>query len=196
VKPPRLTLAKPRPLTDEERALFRQAVADARPLRTVERVQATVIRPSPHPKPRFEDGAPLLATLPLGSPDWIDIPSHDGMLTYRADSVSQRLLRELRRGVWPIAADLDLHGVTRDEAMLLLSAFLSEAFSRELRCIRIVHGKGHRSPGGQSALKVLVRRWLSQCGDVLAFCETPPAEGGSGAVKVLLRRPQRDRLHP
>jgi DNA-nicking Smr family endonuclease len=58
--------------------------------------------------------------------------------------------------------------------------------SRDLRCLRIVHGKGLRSPGREPVLKKLVLGWLAQHREVLAFCQARAAEGGAGAVIVLL----------
>jgi len=50
-----------------------------------------------------------------------------------------------------------------------------------------VHGKGLRSPGREPVLKQLVLGWLAQRQDVLAFCQARAAEGGAGAVIVLLK---------
>jgi len=51
----------------------------------------------------------------------------------------------------------------------------------------VVHGKGLRSPGREPVLKGKVQRWLAQRDEVLAFCEAPKNQGGSGAVLVLLK---------
>jgi DNA-nicking Smr family endonuclease len=55
-----------------------------------------------------------------------------------------------------------------------------------LGCVRIVHGKGLHSESGVPVLKNLVDRVLRQRADVLAFHSAPPAQGGHGAVLVLL----------
>jgi len=52
-----------------------------------------------------------------------------------------------------------------------------------------VHGKGRRSRQPGPVLKGLVDHWLRQRDDVLAFCSARPADGGTGAVYVLLRAP-------
>jgi len=64
---------------------------------------------------------------------------------------------------------------------------LRDATQRGLRCVRVVHGKGHGSPGREPVLKTKVRSWLVQKQEVLAFVQARPAEGGSGALVVLLR---------
>jgi DNA-nicking Smr family endonuclease len=53
-----------------------------------------------------------------------------------------------------------------------------------------VHGKGLHSDSGVPVLKNLVDRMLRQRADVLAFASAPAAQGGHGAVLVLLRRPR------
>jgi len=80
-----------------------------------------------------------------------------------------------------------LHGLDRQGARSLLSEFLRECLKRGLRCIRIVHGKGLRSPGKEPILKGKVQQWLLKRDDVLAFCQAPGNQGGSGALLVLLK---------
>jgi DNA-nicking Smr family endonuclease len=82
---------------------------------------------------------------------------------------------------------LDLHGLTRAEAHEALAAFLRTAVRYARRCVRIVHGKGLGSKNREPVLKVKVKVWLARRQEVLAFCQAPPAHGGSGAVLVLLR---------
>ena len=83
--------------------------------------------------------------------------------------------------------DVDLHGLNRQEARLLLAEFLRTCLRRGLRCVRVVHGKGLRSPGKEPVLKGKVRVWLLKRDEVLAFCEAPENQGGSGALLVLLK---------
>ena len=97
------------------------------------------------------------------------------------------VLRDLRRGRWVIQDEIDLHGLNRDEARALLAAFLAGALKHGVRCVRIVHGKGLGSPGKQAVLRRLVRGWLMQRDEILAYCQAKPQDGGEGAVVVLLR---------
>jgi DNA-nicking Smr family endonuclease len=87
------------------------------------------------------------------------------------------LTRKLRRGAWPVGDELDLHGLNRQQAASLAATFLDEA---RCRCVLIVHGKGE-------VLRAMLRQSLPQRADVLAFTEAPPAQGGSGAMLVLLK---------
>lgn len=97
------------------------------------------------------------------------------------------LIKGLKRGKWLIGATLDLHGNTLEEARDRLDRFLSSCLTHHIKCVRIVHGKGYGSKGGEPILKQTVRRWLSQMADVLAYAECAEHDGGSGAVQVLLR---------
>jgi DNA-nicking Smr family endonuclease len=106
---------------------------------------------------------------------------------FRRDGISPMTLRKLRRGQFPVQDTLDLHGLNSNAARKLLQEFLSEAIAHSLRCIHIIHGKGYHTQGGEGLLKHRTRHWLTQHPEVLAFCETPPRAGGSGAVWVLLK---------
>jgi DNA-nicking Smr family endonuclease len=94
--------------------------------------------------------------------------------------------RKLRRGDWSIQRQLDLHGLRRDEARERLSFFIREAYKHGIRCVRVVHGKGLGSPGKAPVLKSRVHSWLVQKNEVLAFVQAKPADGGGGALVVLL----------
>ncbi len=67
-----------------------------------------------------------------------------------------------------------------------MSFFIREAFKQGIRCVRIVHGKGLGSPGKAPVLKSRVHSWLVQKQEVLAFVQAKPADGGAGALVVLL----------
>ena len=104
-----------------------------------------------------------------------------------ATGMSTQVLRKLRAGFWAVQDELDLHGLRSDEARELLAEFLAGAQRRGQRCVRVIHGKGSRSHNREPVLKRKVAAWLRQRSEVLAYCEARPAEGGSGAVIVLLQ---------
>ena len=83
--------------------------------------------------------------------------------------------------------ELDLHGASALQAETMLARFLAEAVAAGYGCVRIIHGKGSAEPG-VPVLKNLVDRLLRQRGEVLAFHSAPPAQGGTGALLVLLAR--------
>jgi DNA-nicking Smr family endonuclease len=51
----------------------------------------------------------------------------------------------------------------------------------------VVHGKGHGSPGREPVLKSKVKTWLVQKSEVIAFAHARAADGGNGALLVLLK---------
>jgi DNA-nicking Smr family endonuclease len=92
-----------------------------------------------------------------------------------------------------VQGEIDLHGLNRDQARAELSAFLAESLHQGKRCVRVVHGKGLSSPQKISILRQLVRSWLMQRIEILAFCQAQPRDGGEGALMVLLRAQKKQR---
>ena len=111
----------------------------------------------------------------------------DDELSFRRPGVGPDVLRKLRRGDWVIQDEVDLHGCRTDEARELLAGFLRDAVKRGVRCVRVIHGKGLGSKDKQPVLRGKTRVWLAQRDEVIAFCQARPAEGGGGALVVLLK---------
>jgi DNA-nicking Smr family endonuclease len=109
------------------------------------------------------------------------------ILSHCKDGIQKTVFRKLRGGRYPIAAELDLHGLTSKEARNLLYEFLTVIDIPNNYCARIIHGKGHRSENQKAILKTKTYHWLKHHERVLAFYSTLPADGGTGAVYVLLR---------
>lgn len=110
----------------------------------------------------------------------------DDLMSFRRPGIGTDVTRKLRRGDWTIQRQIDLHGLRRDEAREHLSFFIREAHKQGIRCVRVVHGKGLGSPGKAPVLKSRVHGWLVQKQEVLAFVQAKPADGGAGALLVLL----------
>ncbi len=110
----------------------------------------------------------------------------DDGLSFRRPGVGPDVVTRLRRGHWALQGEIDLHGLRREEAREQLAAFVREASRRGARCVRVVHGKGHGSPGRRPVLKAKVQRWLAQCAEVIAFTQASGPQGGAGALIVLL----------
>ncbi len=123
--------------------------------------------------------------------DEVDVESlllTDDGLSFRRAGVPADVVARLRRGQWAIQGQIDLHGHTREEAREALAAFVRQSHQQGRRCLRVVHGKGHGSPGKRPVLKAKVQRWLAQCAEVVAFTQASGHEGGAGALIVLLDR--------
>jgi DNA-nicking Smr family endonuclease len=173
-------------ITDHDSQLFREAVADARPLPT-DRVGLAPPAPPPRPLKRMEDERQVIADMLSDPPDDADVETGEELLFARP-GLQHSVMRKLRRGHYTVEAQLDLHGFTAAEARAALTRFMHEARASGARCIRVIHGKGNGSHQRQPVLKVKVNHWLRQWDGVLAFASAPPNDGGTGAVYVLLKR--------
>lgn len=171
---------------DDDIALFRQAMKGVQPL-DYDGVEPIQKRPRPMPKKRMEDEQQVL--LEMMSDDYpVDEVENGDELLFAHDGIQQQMMRKLRRGHISIEAQLDLHGYKVEEARQALSEFLHQVQHRGLRCVRIIHGKGHGSWQRKPVLKNKVNIWLRQRDEVLAFTSAPKVDGGTGAVYVLIRR--------
>lgn len=102
--------------------------------------------------------------------------------------LDRRTLRRLERGLHPISARLDLHGLDQQAAHDALVAFLAQAQGRGHRCVLVITGRGERTGG---ILRRSVPRWLEEprlAARVLGWAEAGRAHGGAGALYILLRR--------
>ena len=162
-------------------------MTDVVPLAHAARVEHQRPRPAPIPLQRMRDEQSALRES-LQSTAHPDAGLATGEeLVYVRSGIPRNVLRNLRRGHWVIREHLDLHGLTAPEARVVTATFLAVCVQRGVRCVRIVHGKGLRSPNREPVLKRKLGHWLMQRDEVLAFCEARPQDGGSGAVVVLLR---------
>ena len=160
---------------------FSKAVAGAKPLKARKRVIHQRPAPEPVAHQRRRDEAAALAES-MASPLSIEEALETGEeLSYLRDGMGRETLRKLRRGHWSVQDGIDLHGMTREQSSAVLVEFLEHCVGRGLRCVRIVHGKG------LGILKAKLKKWLPLREEVLAFCQAPANDGGSGAVLVLLR---------
>ena len=170
----------------QARNVFAEAVGPVQTLRDKGRAEVPRQRPEPHPHQRERDER---AAMREALSDEVDVESlllTDDGLSFRRPGIGADVPVRLRRGQWALQGELDLHGLTREEARERLSAFLREAHRRCQRCVRVVHGKGNGSPGRQPVLKDKVQRWLAQRVEVIAFAQASGAQGGAGALLVLL----------
>ena len=171
----------------DDLAAFREAVADAQPLPASGRVHLGGPLPPPRPLQHIADERAALHESLHGTIGLQDRLEGGDEPHYLRKGLAASVLRDLRRGRWVIQEEIDLHGLNRDEARLALSGFLSSALHHGLRCIRVIHGKGLRSPQKTSVIRQLVRGWLAQRDEILAYCQAKPQDGGEGALVVLLR---------
>jgi len=170
-----------------EAELFRHSVGNVAPLAPSGKLENFAPRPLPIPHQHIADEQ---AALEQSLSDEFTVDSlldTDETLSFARPGIGPDVVRRLRRGHWVIQAQLDLHGLRRDEAREALSDFLRQAMRQGLRCVRVIHGKGLGSLNKEPVLKNKVRNWLVQKEEVIAFCQARAADGGSGALVVLLK---------
>lgn len=182
---------RPRRLPDDpEQAAFVLAMSGVEPLPDRNLAALDPPRPQPAPQQSLADRQAVLHEslhAPIALQDRLEGGDE---AAYLRPGLAQTVLRDLRRGRWVVQDEIDLHGLNREQARHLIAGFLHTCLHQGKRCLRIVHGKGHGSPHKLSVLRQLVRGWLAQRHEVLAYCQAKPQDGGEGALLVLLRAPK------
>jgi DNA-nicking Smr family endonuclease len=167
--------------------LFRRSIGDVKPLPDRGTAEIPTPRPQPIARQRMADEQAALAQSLSDEFSVESLMDTDEALSFARPGIGGDTLRKLRRGHWVIQAQLDLHGLRTDEAREALAEFLRNATKRGLRCVRVIHGKGLGSFNKEPILKNKVRNWLVQKDEVIAFCQAHAADGGAGALVVLLK---------
>lgn len=109
-------------------------------------------------------------------------------LVHRRPGLQQQQFKKLRNGQIAPEAEIDLHGYRLEEARAALTVFLRRSQNRGIKCVRVIHGKGIQRPDVETTIKSAVISWLTQINSVMGFASCLPADGGTGAVYVLLKR--------
>jgi DNA-nicking Smr family endonuclease len=170
--------------------LFREEMKTVRPLKTEARVNLQ----SPHHENKILQQQRLSASIESA-------PVYDGLSddivhkTAPGESVAvikaglqQQQFKKLKNGQISLEATIDLHGYRIEEARAALTVFLRRSQNRGLKCVRVVHGKGSHRVDADITIKSAVANWLTQLDNVMGFASCIPADGGTGAVYVLLKR--------
>lgn len=174
-------------LSEADAALFDAAMKDVAPLEPRKRKAAKAkpaAKPVERPKP-----APPAAPPPAVKPAKTPLVAGTS-----ADTDARTMLR-LKRGRIRPEGRLDLHGMTQDAAWRALTGFVAHAQREARRCVIVVTGTG-RYREGAGVLRAQVPKWLSVPplrDHVIGFATAQPADGGDGALYVLLRRKRAER---
>ncbi|AJE04032.1 Smr/MutS family protein [Geobacter pickeringii] len=193
-EPEKKAAPPPPPVSEPDDAtLFLRAVSDAKPLapRAAASVSPKHDAPRSAPAPAVDEGdqrefLAALSKLKLDVSFREGVPASGGML--RPLPVNR--LRELKKGTIRIVRELDLHGLTREEAVQALERFVATAYRQGEKALLIITGKGNNS-AGEPVLQGAVVGWLREKGKgmVAEFAPAPRDMGGSGALVVFLKRP-------
>lgn len=181
--------------TKEERLQFLEAMGDVEPIRKPDRADLEGDRQLTPGQLERQRAAVLEKTAdrnPLTATDVVWLGPQDE-LSYKRDGIQHGVFRKLRLGQYPIAAQLDLHRMTMDEARQEVFNFIRECLRHGARSVLIKHGKGERNPDRIAVIKSCINQWLPQLADVMAFHSAQPKHGGTGAVYVMLRKSPEER---
>jgi DNA-nicking Smr family endonuclease len=191
--PPPKPSAPPAPRARTEAELWAEATTGARRL---DPGAGTAAPPAPRVAPGdawHPDLEAIDALRALVSGDApFDLSDSDEYVEGWVSGLDHRIVVKLRRGEFAVQGHLDLHGRTRDEAKREIDAFVRSSRLAGKRCVLVVHGRGLHSKDQVPVLKDAVRGWLATqrfSRHVLAFATARPADGGAGALYLLLRRP-------
>lgn len=170
-------------LSDQQ--LLQQALEGAVPLKNPTTSDSRKPRPGPRKKSqeselRFEG----IEQLELSAAE--EQLSIDSDNAHRKNGVQLRILKRLKRGHYPLEDEFDLHHLNTHTGKSALLDFISWSCQQNLKCIRIIHGKGLRSVDAPK-LKLMAREVLRSHSQVMAFTSCKQNEGGDGATDVLLK---------
>jgi DNA-nicking Smr family endonuclease len=186
---------KPAPDKGSDEDLFADEMHGVAPLEPDPRGRLGAPPPSSSPRPsrRAEDDAEAYAQLAdlVEGAGAFDIAATDEYFEGIAPGIDRRLLRQLKHGDYALQGHLDLHGLTAEEARGEVERFIDKARNEGKRCVLLIHGRGHHSKEGIAVLRDRLKVWLTRgriARSVLAFATARPADGGAGAVYVLLRK--------
>jgi DNA-nicking Smr family endonuclease len=178
-------------VSDDDARTFEQAMRGVTPLSAAERRRRASPLDAPGPKAPRPPARPARHDEADAEAELADLVTGPVAAGASAGAVDKRLARRLRAGDYPIEAELDLHGKTRDEAERALDAFIAEAQAAGRRCVLVIHGRGLNSGGAGPVLGEAVHHHLGAgraARAVLAHALAPPHAGGDGATLVLLRK--------
>ena len=165
--------------------LFRQEMAGVVPLKTAPKTDSKAPRTA-YRKHKTEDFPANSESSYLASADNQGHTDVEDGSSHRKNGIQKRTVQKLKRGRFKVGAELDLHNLTTVKGRSVLLEFIAEAQSMSLESVRVIHGKGLRSENGPR-LKLMARQLLRDHPQVLAYTSCKPADGGDGAMVVLLK---------
>ncbi|GGA66757.1 hypothetical protein GCM10011369_05410 [Neiella marina] len=124
---------------------------------------------------------------PLSDEQAIELVDPLDMLEFHRPGVQHGVLKKLRLGHYQSHMKLDLHRHTVAEARQAVVSFIAKCQQQQVRSAIIVHGLGLKG-NPPAKLKSCVNQWLRQLPQVMAFHSCQKADGGLGAVYVLLSK--------
>lgn len=176
-------------IDDDDFEAFAKEMRGVKPIKTKKRVDLAASKPA---EPSVLYRRQMAVQIPAGShnpltEEIIDLVHPLDILEYRTDGVSHGVFRNLKRGLYPIDARLDLHQKKMLQARVDVFQFIQDCRRYDIRSAMILHGKGELGEP-KAFLKSCVNTWLKQIPEVLAFHSAQKFHGGVGALYVLIKK--------
>lgn len=170
---------------DEE--IFREAMKDVQENKEFRKIpynSPAVIKIS---SPQSEDDIEVLRKIVHGKKR-IPLSDTGEYIEWTRPGARKDLAKRLHRGDFSVQDYIDLHGLTLTEAEESLTEFFKEALLKQYSCVKVIHGRGLKSPHGP-VLKEALTKWLQGPFRkwVLAYATAKDCDGGLGATYVLLK---------
>ena len=183
----RLPEKEPAPPTDEE--LFEKAMAGVREIKEYRRMRTCRKKVRPPAIKEFPDceGLRALEEIVAGRRA-MNLADTQEYVEWINDDFRGDFTKLLHEGRFSVKDCLDLHGLTVEEAEEAVALFFRESLRKGYKCLKIIHGRGLRSPHGPVLKDRLIKRLSGHYRkNVVAFVTARQCDGGLGALYVLLK---------
>lgn len=176
-------------MSDDDLDLFRSAMGDVKPIKSEAKVR---LRPDSDDKNVLRarrEAAQAVDDRVSGplSVDYVQQVESQAVLSFIRPGIQHSLFKKLKQGLLPMEAQVDLHGMTVEQARSTVLEFIRDCCQHEIRFALITHGKGE-GRAQPAVLKSCINSWLPQLSEVLAFHSAQARHGGTGATYVMLKR--------
>ncbi len=184
---PKKAAGEEKKISDEE--IFTDAMREVREIKEFRKIPFRSRAAVPVGKSRCVDNEALrvIKEIVQGRRS-LDLPGTQEYVEWVNPHFKADIVRQLHEGRFSVQDCLDLHGLIVQEAEEEVESFLDESVKKRLRCVKIIHGRGLRSPCGP-VLKEAVVEWLTRrhWKKIIAFVTARQCDGGLGAIYVLLK---------
>lgn len=174
----------PRPKSEDE--LFREAMDGVKEIEEFRRIPAGGGRPPAPPSPKPDESLHALRDIVEGRAG-IALPDTDEYVEWVRPGLSRDTARRLHQGEFSVQEFIDLHGMSLEEAEAALTEFIIGSIKSRASCVKVIHGRGLRSPRGPVLKEALLRLLGGPLRKhVIAYATARQKDGGLGATYVLL----------
>ena len=191
-EPEKYRPAPPTVNEEDDPGLFIEAMGNVRPLdgrnHAASAVRKKALDPSAPTRPEMAGQAESEAFAQAIRQLKLDVTFSEKFPDDEIKPLGANRLRQLKKGVIQVDRQLDLHGLTREEALFALPRFLQNARFHGAKAVLVITGKGINSPD-EPVLQQAIAAWLRDAGKdyVVEFAPAPRDMGGSGAFVLFLR---------